>query len=370
MYRPATPGYDRPMPVDGQRDPEQVKTVLEGWLDDRLDHPEGGVEITELVIPQSSGFSNETFLLEATWLNHGKRLIEELVLRSQPQVYAVFPDIDLINQQYRTMELLGEHSDVPVARTRWAEPDASVLGQPFFVMDRLHGQVPGDVPPWTVDGFVIAMNSETRREWHRNGVEAMCRVPKVDWRAVGFDYLDLAHYGTLGPEQRQGYLRHFKDWALADREHPILDPAWEWLLANWPDDSDRIELCWGDARPGNQMSQGTEIVGVFDWEVVSLGNPESDLGWWLFLQRFHTEGIGVPLPEGLLDKDATVAWWEELMDRPATNVDFYEALAGFHFGLVMCRISDMRVLLSPDEADSNMFYENPVASLTAKLVGL
>jgi hypothetical protein len=44
------------------------------------------------------------------------------VLRAQPQVWAVFPEIDVINQQYRTMKILGEHSDVPVANVRWAEP--------------------------------------------------------------------------------------------------------------------------------------------------------------------------------------------------------------------------------------------------------
>ena len=80
----------------------------------------------------------------------------------------------------------------------------------------------------------------------------------------------------------------------------MLDAAWKWLDANWPDDGEHVELCWGDARPGNEMFDGTDVIGVFDWEMVSLGNGESDLGWWVFLQRFHTDGTGVPLPEGML----------------------------------------------------------------------
>ncbi|NDI23328.1 MAG: SDR family oxidoreductase, partial [Betaproteobacteria bacterium] len=71
----------------------------------------------------------------------GTAVEAELVLRSQPTRNLLFPEIDLIAQQYQVMTQLGAHSDVPVPRTRWAERDTSVLGGPFFVMDRLDGLV-------------------------------------------------------------------------------------------------------------------------------------------------------------------------------------------------------------------------------------
>src|SRR5690606_12973349 len=108
----------------------------------------------ELVVPQSSGFSNETFLLSAKWT--GVDEPQRLVLRSQPTQNLLFPEIDLIQQQYMSMKLLYG-SDVPVAKVLWPEPDTSVLGQPFFVMERLDGQVPGDVPVYTSEGFVFDM---------------------------------------------------------------------------------------------------------------------------------------------------------------------------------------------------------------------
>ena len=125
--------------------------------------------------------------------------------------------------------------------------------------------------PYTVEGFVIDMSPQDRRLWHRNALEVLTRVGKVDWRAAGFDYLDMSHHGPLGPEQRQGYFRHYLDWATKGEIHPVAHPAFERLLEIWPDDGEHIELCWGDARVGNQMSRGTEIIGVFDWEMVSLG---------------------------------------------------------------------------------------------------
>jgi aminoglycoside phosphotransferase (APT) family kinase protein len=347
------------MPVVGQRDPVEIATVLERWLAARLEVDR--VEVSDLVVPQTSGFSNETFLLNARWSD--ARGTVPLVLRSQPQTHALFPEIDLIEQQYLSMKLLGEHSDVPVAKVLWAEPDPAVLGGPFFVMERLEGKVPGDHPPYTLEGFVVEMTPEERRSWHENALEAMTRVGRVDWRAAGFGHLDKRHHGKLGPDQRRGYFRHFLAWATRGESHPVAHPAFERLLAAWPGDGDHVELCWGDARPGNQMFRGNEVVGIFDWEMVSLGNSESDLGWWLFLQRYSTDGVGAPLLDGMLTRAETVARWESHMGRPAAHVDFYEQLAGFHFTLVMIRLAEMMEI-------PEMAVRNPVAEITASLLGL
>jgi aminoglycoside phosphotransferase (APT) family kinase protein len=288
------------VPVAGQRDPALIQAALEPWLARQLPDA-SAVEITRLEIPQSSGFSNETYLFDASWREDGRHVDAELVLRSQPATHHLFPEIDLVTQQYLSMKLLGEHSDVPVARMRWAERDAAVLGGPFFVMDRLHGVVPGDSPPYTQEGFVVEMAPAQRQRWAANGVEAMTRVGKVDWQAAGFQHLDLRHHGQLGPEQRRNYFANYLHWTMADTPHPVVRPAWEWLLANWPDDGAHIELCWGDARPGNQMYGGddhTDVIAVFDWEMVSLGNCESDLGWWLFLRRGVLGRGGRPVDGG------------------------------------------------------------------------
>jgi aminoglycoside phosphotransferase (APT) family kinase protein len=348
------------MPVAGQLEPGEVRAALEPWMAEKLSGARD-VRIVDVVIPQSSGFSNETFLVDAAWTDEDGDQEVELVVRSQSASNVLFPEADLVRQQFRTMQLLGQHTDVPVARMRWAETDPAVLGRPFFVMDRLHGLVPGDSPPYTTVGFVMEMDADTRHQWHRNALEAMTRVQRVDWRALGFDYLDQHHHGALGPEQRHNYLDHYRRWTTNGEPHPVIDLAWKWLDANWPDDGDHIELCWGDARPGNEMFQGTEVVGVFDWEMVSLGNGESDLGWWIFLQRFHTDGNGVPLPEGMLDRAETIAEWERLRGRSARHVDFYERLGGFQFTLVMVRLAESMGI--PD-----MAVDNPVAHLTRELI--
>ncbi len=346
------------MPVVGQRDPEATANALTSWLANQTGR---SVEVRDLIVPQSSGFSNETFLFSAHW--DGSELGEALVLRSQPQQYALFPEINLIEQQYLSMKLLREHSDVPVATVRWAEASTAILGQPFFVMNRLDGFVPGDNPPYMTEGPVFDMDPTTRNQWHKNGIETLTRVGKVDWRAAGFAHLDKQHHGALGVQQRQGYFQHFLEWATQGQHHPVVHPVWDHLIAEWPDDSQHIDLCWGDARPGNQMYNGTEVIGVFDWEMVSLGNCESDLGWWLFLQRYSSDGVGAPLLEGMLSRGETIAEWERHLGRAATNIDFYERLAGFHFSLVMIKLAEMMEF-------PEMSVNNPVADITLQLCGI
>jgi len=353
------------VPVGGQRDPEETRKILLDWLGRQMPDAHD-LAIPELEIPQASGFSNETFLFEATWKNGGPQRAR-LVLRAQPQEYGLFPKVDIIEQQYRTMMLLGEHSDVPVPRVRWAEPDPDVLGQPFFVMDRVEGQVPGDNPPYTSEGFIVELPPARRRALHESGLDAMTRIHKVDWRAIGFDHLDRPEFGKPGPTQLRGYFQHFVDWALDGEPHPVIDRAWERLCAEWPDDGEHVDLTWGDARIGNQMFRNQLCVAVFDWEMSALANAESDLGWWCFMQRFHTEGMGGPLPEGLLDRSETVALWEQKIGRPALHVDFYELLGGFHFCLIMVMMGRSMARLMPD-FPADFGQTNPGVGVLATIV--
>lgn len=349
------------MPVAGAHEPAELQRLLEPWIAARLEVE--SVTIRDLVVPQASGFSNETFLFGVDWNTAaGDSESAELVLRSQPAEHNMFPNSDVLAQQFKTMAALGEHTDLPIAAMRWAESDPELLGQPFFVMDRLYGQVPTDNPPYLRESFVLDMSQEDRRVWHTNAVDAMISVSQVDWRPIGLDHLDQSGYGPLGPEQRRGYAHYYWEWAIGHMDHPVADPAWAWLDQNWPDDGDHIELCWGDARPGNLMFDHTDVVAIFDWEMASLGNGESDLGWWLFLEKFASVGMGVELPEGMLTRPEIIERWESTKGRAADHVDFYERLAAFQFMLLMVRLSAA--------LDLGMEIDNPMTPLARELFEL
>ena len=73
----------------------------------------------------------------------GARTEAGIVVRIQPTGYQVFPEYDL-SLQYRVMKILGEQSSIPVPRMFWMEEDESVLGAPFYVMERVEGRIPSE----------------------------------------------------------------------------------------------------------------------------------------------------------------------------------------------------------------------------------
>jgi aminoglycoside phosphotransferase (APT) family kinase protein len=196
----------------------------------------------------------------------------------------------------------------------------------------------------------------------------MTRVHLVDWRALGFEHLDRAKHGSPGSEQLRNYFDHYRGWALDGSRHPTLEAAWDWLAAHWPHDDQHIDLTWGDARPGNVMFRDQQVVAVFDWEMAALCNAESDLGWWIYMQRFHTEGMATPLLDGLLDRDEIVAFWEERVGRSAKHVDFYEMLGGFHFSLIMVMMGRNMLRLTPGQFPEDFGLTNPGVQVLARMM--
>ena len=136
-------------------------------------------------------------------------------------------------------------------------------------------------------------------------------------------------------------------------------------------------LCWGDARLGNQIFRDFEAVALLDWEMATIGNPELDLSWWLFVDEVSMKGNGIPgmerpRLEGLPNHEATVARWEELLDRKAEQLHYYKIFAGFRFAVIMIRIMQQQVAYGtfPEEAGLVLERNNVVTQLLAEILNL
>ena len=118
------------------RDAADAPTALAGWLATQL--PVGAEpDVTLHTGIDSNGMSSETLVLDATWTQNGERRTAELVARVAPTAedVPVFQSYRL-QDQFDAMRLAGELSEVPVPTVRWMEPTGTVLGTPFFLMDR------------------------------------------------------------------------------------------------------------------------------------------------------------------------------------------------------------------------------------------
>jgi len=318
-----------------RRDIEATRAKLRDWFARTL-RDARDVEVDGLRSPSETGFSSDTLLFDLRWEDaqgvHG----ESLVVRLEPTGFPIFPRYD-IPLQFRLLQLLGS-TDIPVPRVRWLEEDRSVLGVPFYIMERVHGRIPTDIPPYHTGGWISELTPAERERLWWSGLEAMARVHRLDWERVGVGFLDEPHRGATPLEQHLRYYDEFLSWGMGGKRYPLIERAREWLEAHRPPE-EPLALCWGDSRIANQVfDEQLRCIAVLDWEMARLGDPVQDLGWWVGLDRCFSEGIGVPRLPGFPDRQATIARWEELVGRPAHYFGYYEIFALYRFAIIMARV--------------------------------
>jgi aminoglycoside phosphotransferase (APT) family kinase protein len=286
----------------------------------------------------------------------------------RPNGASVFPDYDF-HAEFRVIQALGR-AGLPVPEALWYEPDTSVVGGEFIVTQRCYGQVPTDDPPFTVTGWVLDLAPEQRAALCENAIQVLARIHAVDWHEQGLAFLDRRELGWLGLDQHLAHWENTFEWAAEGESNPTVEAGFEWIRENRPTEEEPIVLNWGDARIGNMMfAKDMSVAGVLDWEMVSLGSPDLELGWWLFLLRHHTEGIGAPLPAGFPTREETIARYEQLTGHQLKHIDFYEAFAGLRLAILMHRAGNLMIdagLLPPD---APMKLNNPASQLLARLIG-
>jgi len=354
------------VPIPAMRDLDVARRTIAAWL--AAQRPEWErLEVGELQGPGGTGFSNETLIFDATWTEAGRRHTQGLVVRVEPTTYRVFMEADFENQ-YRVIRALGEATEVKVAPVIGFEPDPAVLGAPFFVMTKVPGVAPADAPPYNAEGFLVDMTPAERERLWSSAIDQLTLIHRVDDRQLGLDFLSKPARGASGMEQQLTYYDEAFAWAAEDRPQPVAEAAWSWLQSHVPAERP-TGLSWGDSRIGNMLFHEGVCRAVLDWEMVSLGGREMDLGWWLFLDRFHTEGCGLARLPGMPGREDTVAEWERRTGQRAANLEFYEVFAGFRFSVVMIRL--VRLYLQwempvPPDMETN----NPVTQVLARMLDL
>ena len=349
-------------------DPAAAEAALRDWLAARLPDARE-VAITELEVPQSAGMSMTTILFAARWTAEDGEHSQALVARVAPAVPGIFKHPDLV-KEFRLFQALRD-TPVPVPAAFWLEEGADVLGAPFMVVERIAGHVPGDDPPYTVEGFAMELDPAGRARLFEGAVQVLADVHAVDWHGLGLgDLLDEPAFGPTGVAQQIGHWEDVYDWASAGGvRSPTIDAGFAWLKANRPPD-EKLVLNWGDGRPGNIIyGDDASVRAALDWEMAQIGSPQSDLGWLTFTMRYFTEGIGVPVPEGTPDRDQVIARYEELTGNSTANVSYYEVFAALKLATLYLRVGTLMIAAGKLPPDTVIAVNNPMAALLAKMIG-
>ena len=197
---------------------------------------------------------------------------------------------------YRRLEGTG----VPAARALWYEEDSRILGRQFYVREMIDGDMTVanfDNPDPRFDDLRIEVSKEHARK--------MARVHQVDWKKQGFDALmpappDAASCGIATVDRIQSQFERF-----SFPPSPMLSAAMRWLREHAPRSAPAVCLCKGSNGAMQEIWRGTEIVGMSDWELASLGDPAND---WARCAGY------IPVVPG--------RWGEQQL------LDYYESISG------------------------------------------
>ncbi|SDI00706.1 phosphotransferase family protein [Nonomuraea jiangxiensis] len=344
------------------RDLEKLREQVAGWLRGRLGEH---ATVSELSRPSENGLSSETLFFTATWSQGRTRCVARLA----PAVEAVpvFPSYDL-RAQFEIMRLAREKAGIPAPRALWFEPDPGPLGTPFFVMERADGDVPPDVLPYTFGGWLHDAAPADRRRLQEASVAIVAALHET-----AFTPEELSPLGRPGLRAHVDRQRAYYAWAHGSRPVPVLERAFDWLEAHWPDAPGPDVLCWGDARIGNLMFRDFTPVAVLDWEMAAIAPRELDLSWMLFLHRFFqdfTVGGGLPGMPDFMRRDDVCRQYRELTGYEPRDLDFYEMYAALRHGIIMARIWQRRIHFgeqpAPDDPDDLVLHRATIEELLTR----
>jgi aminoglycoside phosphotransferase (APT) family kinase protein len=223
--------------------------------------------------------------------------------------------------------------------------DDAVIGAPFYVMQRVEGDVIVRAVPEGLDRRAIGMEL----------VDALAEVHAIDWRACG-----LEGYGRpSGYLDRQ--LRRFSGlWEHnRTRELPTLERVTAWLSSNRPESGDAT-IVHGDYRLGNVMfapGAPARLAAIFDWELATIGDPLADVGYLLatWAQPGDPESVvselaGITREPGFPTRDELVAHYEARAGRSMRDVRWYMTLAMWKTAVFLERSYKRRLAGTTDDA--------------------
>ncbi|HEU4413707.1 MAG TPA: phosphotransferase family protein [Candidatus Angelobacter sp.] len=281
-----------------------------------------------LVVKQfPSGHSNLTYSVTLG----GK----EMVLRRPPFGSKVKSAHDM-GREYSVLTRL--HSAYPTPKPLLHCTDESILGAPFYVMERVRGVIlRRNLPP------ELDLKPETARRLSESFIDNLAALHNLNYTALGLADLGKPH----------GYLeRQVRGWSeryqgSKTHELPEVEPLSKWLREHMPPEGAGT-LIHNDYKFDNMVLDAgdiTRVKAVLDWEMCTLGDPLTDLGtalaYWVDpgdSRDMQTVRWGPTLIPGMLSRAQLAERYAKQTGRDLSHIVFYYAFAMFKVGVIIQQI--------------------------------
>ena len=263
------------------------------------------------------GFSNLTYEVQVGDASY--------VLRRPPHGLKIAKAHDMI-REFRVLQALEKAGYTKMPHPISACEDESIIGAPFFLMEKVEGIIIRNRPP-----------SEATPEFFRCLSQSALDV------LIELHSLELSESGLGALGKPDGYaLRQVQGWAerfqkAKTSEVTSIEEAFQWLKVSLPAQSD-VAFIHNDFKYDNLVISATgEVQAVLDWEMATVGDPLMDLGttlaYWAeagdedILKMFNLSYV-----PGNFTRSELIAYYGAKTGRDMREMNFY-----YVFGL--CKVA-------------------------------
>lgn len=305
-----------------RRGEELNQAVLNDYLKSQLSDFENITDIFQF----SGGYSNLTYLV--------KTASKEYVLR-RPPFGAKIKSAHDMGREYKVLSLLKPHYPKVPKPIIFCE-DESIMGCPFYLMERVQGVIFRGK-----DAHKLQIPTEQMRQLSENLIDNLADLHLLDIEKTGL--INLGKPEGYVQRQVEGWIGRY-DSSLTD-DIPAMAQTADWLRANMPHPQPPAFL-HNDYKYDNVLLNPdnlTEILGVLDWEMSTIGDPLMDLGaslaYWCelsdgdFLKSFNITWL-----EGNLTRNEVVERYAKKTGRDVSAILFYYVFGLFKNTVIMQQI--------------------------------
>lgn len=275
-----------------------------------------------------SGYSNLTY--QISWVD------TTCILRRPPFGAQIKSGHDM-HREYKILSGLSTISGLAPKPRAYCE-DLSVLGTPFYIMERIDGVI-------LRTGMPEAMqpDAQTMTQIARSFIDTLVALHKLDYAKAGLK--DLGQPEGYIQRQITGWIKRYNR-AKTD-EITAMDEVGTWLHAHQPPETTPA-LIHNDFKYDNLVlspDNWTKVIGMLDWEMATIGDPLMDLGTTL---GYWVEPDDPPAMQALKLSPTTVpgnptraelaTWYCDASGRSTKDLVFYYVYGLFKIGVIVQQI--------------------------------
>ena len=276
----------------------------------------------------SGGASNLTYLL-----SYGER---EMILRRAPPGAKAASAHDMA-REFRIQRALAPYYPYVPKMVALCQ-DSSVIGNDFYVMERIQGTIlRARIPP------ELGLDAPTIRRLCLSAIDRLVELHQIDPLRAGL--ADIGKGTGYVRRQVEGWSERYRTartWNV-----PRFERVMHWLAERQPPDI-ALRVIHNDYRLDNLVlarDDPQRIVGVLDWEMATVGDPLMDLGgalaYWVqrdddrVMRALRRQPTDAP---GMLSRREIV---EHYAQRTGLSIDdwvFYEVFGLFRLATIIQQI--------------------------------